>query len=253
MTLLVECVLLAAGIAVLLGCERVWPASSTQRGEWMTNATALVLTVASQTVLGGLIAIYVARLVNGAGGGFIDLRRLGWGLGALTFILAMDFGEYMFHRAQHAFPWLWAMHSLHHSDSAINVTTAQRHYWLEPAIKAVSIWPAVALVFKVDGGILAVYAVATSYNLLTHSNVRLGFGPLSWLINAPQYHRLHHSREARHYNANFAALFPIFDVVSGSYLRPGRDVPATGLDVRVERPLDLITWPVRGLLRRPPR
>lgn len=239
-------------MAVLLGCERLWPASSTQRGEWLTNATALVLTLASQTVIAGLVAIYVTRLVNGLGGGFIDLRRLGWGVGALIFILAMDFGEYIFHRAQHAIPWLWAMHSLHHSDSATNVTTAQRHYWLEPAIKAVSIWPAAALAFKVDGGILASYAVATTYNLLSHANVPLGFGPLSWLINSPRYHRLHHSREARHHNANFAALFPIFDLMAGSYFRPERDVvPATGLDVRVERPFDLITWPVRGLLRRP--
>jgi sterol desaturase/sphingolipid hydroxylase (fatty acid hydroxylase superfamily) len=242
--------LLGGSIAVLLGCERLWPASATQRGEWLTNATALVLTLVSQFFLARLIAIYVTQLVNGAGGGFVDLRPLGWGVGAVVFLLAMDLGEYLFHRAQHAIPWLWAMHSLHHSDSAVNVTTAERHYWLEPVIKAVSIWPAVALLFKVDGAILAVYAVATTYNLLNHTNVRLGFGPLSWLLNSPQYHRLHHSREARHYNANFAALFPVFDVIAGSYRMPERgECPATGLDVRLERPLQLITWPVRSLFR----
>jgi sterol desaturase/sphingolipid hydroxylase (fatty acid hydroxylase superfamily) len=161
----------------------------------------------------------------------------------------MDLGEYLFHRAQHAIPALWAMHSLHHSDRGMNVLTVQRHFWLESAIKAVTIWPAVALLFRPDGPILLAYYLITLNNLVTHANLRLGYGPLTWLINSPQYHRLHHSADPAHHNANFAAVLPIFDVVSGAYRRPARgEFPETGLNVAVEGPLDLLLWPVRGLV-----
>lgn len=242
--------LAAALVLGLMLWERRSPASASQNGEWLNNGTAFALTMVSQTCLVTLTAIFVTRLVNGLGGGLIDLRRLAWPVGAAIWLVAMDLGEYAFHRAQHAVPWMWAMHSLHHSDRALNFSTSQRHFWIEPALKAVTIWPAVALFFRADATILAVYFVASLYHLVTHANVRLGFGPLSWMLNSPQYHRLHHSREARRYNANYAALLPIFDVLLGSYRRPGRnEFPPTGLEDRVTRPLELVIWPVRGWLR----
>jgi sterol desaturase/sphingolipid hydroxylase (fatty acid hydroxylase superfamily) len=202
--------------------------------------------------LGPLIAVSETGLINAAGGGLVNLTTWPLWLGAATFLVASDLGEYLFHRAQHAMPWLWAMHSLHHSDKAMNISTSQRHFWLDPALKSVSIWLVVALLFRADGPILTIYFVASLFHLFTHANVRVGFGPLAWLWNAPQYHRLHHSSDPAHYNANYAALLPIFDVISGAYRRPQPgEYPDTGLaDETVSRPLDLLLWPARGLLSR---
>jgi sterol desaturase/sphingolipid hydroxylase (fatty acid hydroxylase superfamily) len=181
----------------------------------------------------------------------VDLTAWPLAGGFLVYLLAMDLGEYLFHRAQHAVPWLWAMHSLHHSGTALNVTTAQRHYWLERVLKSLTIWLAVALLFRVDAAILSLYAALSFWHFFTHANVRIGFGPLSWLVNSPQHHRLHHSRAPEHYNANYAALLPIFDVVSGAYRRPRRsEFPETGLDMAPPASgFELIVWPVRGLIR----
>jgi sterol desaturase/sphingolipid hydroxylase (fatty acid hydroxylase superfamily) len=242
---------LAAITLFLIGAERVWPASTFQRGEWLNNAGAFALTALCQMVLIPLLAVSETGLINQIGGGLIDLRQWPWSLGALAYLVAMDLGEYLFHRAQHTIPWMWAMHSLHHSDRALNVASSQRHFWLEPALKSVSIGLVVALAFKVNGEIVAVYFFTSFYHLIVHANLRLGFGRFSWIWNSPQYHRLHHSREAQHYNTNFAALLPVFDVISGSYQRPRRDeFPETGLDERVAAPLELIVWPVRAVLRR---
>jgi sterol desaturase/sphingolipid hydroxylase (fatty acid hydroxylase superfamily) len=244
-----------AGIVVALaGLERLWPNHVSQRPEWLNNGLALILTTLSQSFLVALIATSETGLVNALGGGAVDLRAMPFVLGAAIYVLAMDAGEYLFHRAQHAIPWLWAMHSLHHSDRAVNVLTTQRHFWLEPAIKSVTIWLAVALLFRADVRILAVYFVFAQYNFLSHSNLRLGFGPFSWLLNSPRYHRLHHSRDPGHYNSNFAAQFPIFDVLTGAYRRPRPgETPDTGLDESVERPLEVLVWPIRGLLARAPQ
>ncbi|MGH7734557.1 MAG: sterol desaturase family protein, partial [Gemmatimonadales bacterium] len=111
-----------AGIVVALaGLERLWPAHATQRPEWLNNGTALVLTTLSQSFLVALIATSETGFINAVGGGVVDLRAMPFVLGAAIYVLAMDAGEYLFHRAQHAIPWLWAMHSLHHSDRAVNV------------------------------------------------------------------------------------------------------------------------------------
>ena len=235
-------------VAALLLLERLRPASAVQRGEWANNIVVLSLMLLGRIVLSPLIAVSESGLMSAAGGGLIDLGAWPPVLGAAAYLAAMDLGEYAFHRAQHAFPWLWSMHSLHHSDRGINVSTSQRHFWLDPAMKSVSVWLAVGLLFKADWTILTVYFLASLYHLFTHTNVAIGFGPLSWLWNSPQYHRLHHSRDPAHFNANFAALLPIYDVIFGGYRRPAAgEYPDTGLDDEAVRsPLELAVWPVRG-------
>lgn len=38
----------------------------------------------------------------------------------------------------------------------------------------------------------------------------MGLGRFCWVLNSPQYHRLHHSPSPEHFNCNFAAQLPIF-------------------------------------------
>ena len=68
--------------------------------------------------------------VNALGGGLIELPTSGAGLAVAIpcYALAMDGGEYLFHRAQHRIPLLWAMHSLHHSDPAVNVSNGAQAF-----------------------------------------------------------------------------------------------------------------------------
>ena len=239
--------LMAATIALLLVIERARPASALQKGEWGRNILAGGFGLISNVFLAGPLAGIVATgAVNALGGGLIDLTRLSWPFAAAAYLVTMDLGEYTFHRAQHAFPTLWSMHSLHHSDRAMNLSTAQRHYWLEPALKAVSIWLVVGLLFKVDVLIVSVYAIASLYNFFSHANVTIGFGRLSWLLNAPQYHRLHHGVDPSHHNANYAALLPIFDVITGAYHRPRPgEFPPTGLEQALDSSIQLVIWPLR--------
>jgi sterol desaturase/sphingolipid hydroxylase (fatty acid hydroxylase superfamily) len=198
-------------------------------------------------------AVAITGLVAAAGGGgLIALPDRGWQLApALAgYILAMDFGEYLFHRAQHRIPALWAMHSLHHSDPDMNISTTARHFWAEHALKSLTVYLAVGLIFKANPTILGGYGLIGFYNYFAHMKVRVGFGRFSMLLNAPLYHRIHHSMNPADENLNFAALFPIFDVIWGSYRAPARhECPATGLASR-ETPaslLEAVFWPFRGL------
>ncbi len=67
------------------------------------------------------------------GGGLIHLRSDGWWfpVSIVVIMLSIDFVSYWIHRTQHAWPMLWAMHSLHHSAVSLTVMTGARHFWLE--------------------------------------------------------------------------------------------------------------------------
>ena len=178
------------------------------------------------------VAIVAVAMTNALGGGLVRLPSSGWGLvpAVAVYALTMDFGEYVFHRAQHRFPVLWAMHSLHHSDRALNVSTTQRHFWAEQAIKSATIYLAVGLLFRTNHPILVIYGVLSFWNFVSHMNLRLGFGPAWFILNSPQFHRVLRSCRREHYDRNFAALFtigteiaPYFEVV----MRTARELFAT--------------------------
>jgi sterol desaturase/sphingolipid hydroxylase (fatty acid hydroxylase superfamily) len=69
-----------------------------------------------------------------------------------------------------------------------------------------------------------------NWRMFNHANIRVGFGRMSWLLTSPQMHRVHHSRLPEHQNKNYASVFPIFDVIFGTYYHPRRDeFPPTGV------------------------
>lgn len=173
----------------------------------------------------------------------IDGSRLPLWLGLTIFIVVRDLGEYIFHRAQHRIPFLWAMHSLHHSDPEMRALTAQRHFWGDQLVKNLTIWPATFLVISPTGPVLILFGLVTLWNFVVHSGLEIEFGRWSWILNSPLYHRRHHSVDPEHFNSNFAALFPIFDVICGSYHRPD-GFPQTGLAQKPDNLAEMIVWPL---------
>lgn len=174
----------------------------------------------------------------------VDAANLPFWAGLVLFVLAMDLGEYLFHRAQHSMPWLWKLHSLHHSDPNMTALTANRHFWGDPILKSLTIWPLCAALVRPTPAMLAIYLWMGLWHTVVHANVKLSFGRWSWLLNSPAYHRRHHSSDPAHFNSNYSALFPIFDVISGAYRRPD-GFPPTGQDRRPGNVVEAALWPVK--------
>jgi sterol desaturase/sphingolipid hydroxylase (fatty acid hydroxylase superfamily) len=161
----------------------------------------------------------------------------------------MDFGEYLFHRAQHVFPWLWRLHALHHSDPDVNATTTVRQFWGDDLLKVITIWPAAMFLVKPTPAMWFAYMTCSLWNYVVHARLPIGFGRFSWVLNSPAYHRRHHSSLPEHYNRNFAALLPIWDVLLGSYSVPCGDMPPTGLGVAPSA-AQVLAWPLSVVLIR---
>ena len=150
-------------------------------------------------------------------------------------LLAFDLFYYWYHRLQHTWPALWHQHAVHHSEIEMNVTTAFRHHWLEHVLMYPIVTLPVLLLSlphpKEHSIYEYIFASLIQYaGLFAHSNIRASFGRANWLFVTPHTHRIHHSIESVHRNKNFAAYFPLIDIIFGTYYAPKKDEwPKTGL------------------------
>jgi sterol desaturase/sphingolipid hydroxylase (fatty acid hydroxylase superfamily) len=100
--------------------------------------------------------------------------------------------------------------------------------------------------------VLAIYAGTTIWHSVNHLNVRWRL-PIPWfLLNNPQFHRIHHSLLPEHHGKNFSPYFPIWDVLGGTAYPPkSGEYPATGLVEELEQVTfsQAIVWPWRHRLR----
>ena len=245
----ISVVLVLVGFALGMVAEGLLPGAprAAVRSTLPNTFYAVAYTLIQATIV-PVFATGALLIVRGLGGGFITLPDDGAMLlvSAIVVLLAFDLAEYGFHRLQHAWRPLWLLHALHHSDHDMNVTTTSRHCWVELFIKALFLYPLVGLVFRVGPHATLIYFVLTYYNFVPHSNVKWSLGRFWMVLNSPQYHRIHHSREPRHHNRNFAALLPLYDVLFGTYHRPGEaEYPRTGLPEVAVPPglVEMLTWP----------
>jgi sterol desaturase/sphingolipid hydroxylase (fatty acid hydroxylase superfamily) len=230
--------LLALWCVVFGVLERLFPAVERKPAkEWGFN-----LSVSGLYMLVGAIAAVIGNLIGeklraGFHGGLINLKigRTG-GIArdlaaSLLSLLVFDFFYYWWHRSEHKFPGLWAIHKLHHLDPGINVSTNFRHHWLEDVGRIPMITIPMAILFDLSpraGG--AIGFAFSAWTFFIHANLKLGLGWLSWLVDGPQVHRIHHSKLPQHFDRNFAAFFPLWDVIFGTYYHPDRgEFPPTGV------------------------
>ncbi|MEB3356608.1 MAG: sterol desaturase family protein [Synechococcales bacterium] len=181
------------------------------------------------------IGLFVTVIQGWLGAPFIHLPipqdPLAYGLMALLYFLVTDFFYYWFHRWQHTTAFLWEQHKLHHSEVSLNVTSTRRVHWLEDPLLLLFLGLPMGLLFQFNGLAMGILAfVQILWLQFIHMNLRLELGWLSPIVTGPQYHRIHHSFQDAHLDKNFAAFFPIWDIVFGTYHHPLQgEFPATGL------------------------
>lgn len=151
----------------------------------------------------------------------------------LVYYVIYDLVYYTMHRVQHALPWWWALHSMHHSTRQMSCWTNDRGSLVDGFIQS--------MILAVVG--LAIGVAPTDFAWLmllgelvqnfSHTNTRLNFGPLFGRIFVdPTFHRLHHMRvdptRPGLHNCNYGQVFSIWDVLFGTALY-GEPVRPTGV------------------------
>lgn len=175
---------------------------------------------------GGAYNILVlAAITNAFDGRLASIRphlltRIPWPLGLGVYWIAADLVTYWWHRLQHGNRFLWAFHSVHHSQERLTMFTASRRHPLEQLSMDILIY---FLVFHFLLGIptrswLPLSALITGLVAIQHAQLDWRLGPLARVFVSPRFHNFHHSADPRHANANFGFLFSCWDYLFGTAL-----------------------------------
>jgi sterol desaturase/sphingolipid hydroxylase (fatty acid hydroxylase superfamily) len=150
-----------------------------------------------------------------------------------VFAFIWDFWQYSVHRLQHSSKYLWETHRFHHSEDLLNSSAQARTHIMQSVLYLVLYFPLLLIFGGQSPNFIIAFFMFRFLGVYNHSNIRLNLGFLTPVISGPHWHRIHHSIEPEHQNKNFAAIFPVIDIIGGTYYRPAREeYPETGLTDR---------------------
>ena len=150
------------------------------------------------------------------------LDLVGW-TEIIVSIIVLDFFDYIWHRANHRVRFLWRFHKAHHSDNAMDVTTALRFHPTELIVSGfvkalwVVIWGPTVVAWFLFEGLISFCAQFHHSNFDFPDWVERW---LSWIIVTPRFHASHHAVDRRYGDANFSTILSIWDRVFGTYSQP---------------------------------
>ncbi|MBW2242877.1 MAG: sterol desaturase family protein [Deltaproteobacteria bacterium] len=130
----------------------------------------------------------------------------------------LDYGR---HRLQHTVSWLWPMHVLHHDVDRMNVLKSGRGHFLDMLFRSLAVYAPLALM-GVPASLMLVYAAAISvFGPVAHANVSLPVPSfMHRVFMTPQFHRIHHARPLALSCSNYCNIFPIWDLMFGTFTSP---------------------------------
>lgn len=141
-----------------------------------------------------------------------------WWVVVVCFILD-DLRYYWYHRIAHRSRWVWAEHVNHHSSQHYNLTTALRQSWTGTFT---GMWllraPLILLGFS-PAMVIFVGGVNLVYQFWIHTEtIRRLPRWVEAVMNTPSHHRVHHGRNARYLDANYAGVFIVWDRMFGTFV-----------------------------------
>lgn len=161
---------------------------------------------------------------------FLHIKQ-SWTAGAVLFILA-DLGYYWAHRLSHQINLFWGGHVVHHQSEDYNLSVALRQSSLQSLFTFFVYLPLAVVGFE---PLFFVYisALVSLYQFWIHTEFIGRLGPLEWVLNTPSHHRVHHGRNPRYIDKNYAGALIVWDRLFGTF-EPETERPVYGITVPLQ-------------------
>lgn len=227
---------------VLLLLERRWPLCADDRvagdpevphdlGHTVVANGLAQVTDAAMLALGAIVA---GRLGERWG---VHLWPTDWPFVAQTILLVVlaDGIGYWQHRLEHRVPRLWPIHALHHDVGRLHVLKSARNTFVDMALRSLVVYGPLAALGAPPEVIVWHPLTLLVLGPIGHANVALAIPDVVHrLIVTPPGHRVHHARDRRLSDGNFAVVTPLWDVLFGTFVDPsGEPPPAVGIEERL--------------------
>lgn len=150
-------------------------------------------------------------------------------------LLLLDLiSAYLIHWIEHKVKWMWKFHMIHHADTYVDTTTANRHHPGESVFRAVFTTLAVLICGAPIGVVMLYQTLSALFSQFNHANFQFPLWldkTISWLIISPNMHKVHHHYVRPQTDSNYGNIFSVWDRLFGTCnYTPVKDLKY-GLDV----------------------
>jgi sterol desaturase/sphingolipid hydroxylase (fatty acid hydroxylase superfamily) len=225
-----------AAFLILFVLERLFPlrrARSPPGSRLWVNAVVSSLAIAVALTVVRPVATAVLEFVSEKEWSLTTIVSENSAVQAVLAFLLMDLSFYYWHRANHAWPFLWRFHNAHHVDNDLDVSTAVRFHFVEIGLSAAFRALQVTLIGGSPWVFVAYETVFQLNTLFHHSNLRLPIAVecvLILVLVTPRMHGIHHSKRFHETNSNWSSVFSWWDRLHGT-LR--LNVPQSAIDIGI--------------------
>jgi len=222
-------------VALVLATEKYIPADSQQPvfsvGLIQDFVAWFVLNMAPRAAT----VIVIIGLTGWVYTNYLEFATIDWTLKwnettrIVAALLLLDFLAWFHHYIRHKVKLFWFFHTVHHSQTQMNMFTDLRVHFVEYLIaKPISLLPLFMLNLNIEFAFWIVL-LQSSFTRFYHANLRTNLGLLKYIFVTPQSHRIHHSREQRHQDMNFGVIFSVWDRIFGTQWTKYEEYPQTGI------------------------
>ncbi|MGA1227028.1 MAG: sterol desaturase family protein [Tamlana sp.] len=134
----------------------------------------------------------------------------------LLFFIVLDFVQWFTHVLLHKYPFLWKFHKVHHSVKEMGFAAHLRYHWMENILyKPLKTFGVMILFGFEPEQAYIVHFLAITIGHFNHSNIKITWGPLKYILNNPVMHLYHHSYVLPEgtYGVNFGISLSLWDYI----------------------------------------
>jgi len=147
--------------------------------------------------------------------------------------LMIDLGMYLVHRLSHTIPFLWKLHSVHHSSKRIYWLNGEKRHPIHAVLEGT---PGLIVLLALKANPQAVYTWFIILNLhlmFQHGNIDYRVGFLKYIFSVAELHRWHHRGDYADAQVNYGAVFSFWDYFFGSAFKAASNKPIGAADVGI--------------------
>ncbi|RZJ65294.1 MAG: sterol desaturase family protein [Flavobacterium sp.] len=233
--------ILAGGIAFFWVLESVTPLFDFKYRKWHHAGINLFFTGTTIVVnfTMAFLLLTTADWVYKNDFGILNwLPQMNSWLYAIIGLLLLDLiGAWLAHFAQHKTRWMWRFHLIHHTDTWIDTTSANRHHPGESVIRFVFTMLAVLVSGSPMWLVFLYQSLSVVFSQFNHANITLP-GKLdkiiSYVIVSPDMHKVHHHYVLPYTDSNYGNIFSIWDRIFKTFLVLKREDIVYGVDTHMD-------------------
>lgn len=229
--------ILAGGIVLFWLIEGVIPLVKFRYNKWKHAGINLFFT-ATTIVVNFAFALVIVQASDWAVAkkfGVLQWTHLPIWAFMLVGLLLLDLiGAWFIHFIEHKFKWMWKFHMVHHADTQVDTTTANRHHPGESVFRAVFTVLGVLICGAPMWLVMMYQSMSAVFSQFNHANIRLPRWldrAITWVIVSPDMHKVHHHYIRPQTDTNYGNIFSIWDRLFGTFDYTPVEQLRYGLDV----------------------